>query len=228
MDVSSLQKERLSKSWELRRLEKHKQKREKSLAHSRKRVSTENEKAAAGRVPLELLARDWLNEQCVGTEQQAFLVENLLPSLVVGLEKLLTEVSVRGLVEDKGENPDFNPINYLAQHLMRNNPKYSNFAEAHPYCRAMREISEELKKVAYSVDNSQLSQLKSEISSRRMEREKAESAHALEAKRREELLKDACSKWILSGKDGLVTAEVRSMLYAFISGIQHYCSHMYM
>ena len=193
------------------RREKHREKREKSLANykrARRKISKENEKLAAGRVPLEVLTRDWLNEQCVGAEQRAYLVENLLPSLVVGLEKLLTEVSVRGLVDDKGENPDFNPINYLAQHLMRNNPKYSNFAEAHPYCRAMHEVSEELKKMAYSVENSQLSQLKSDISKRRVEREKAESAHALETGRREGLLKDACSKWVLSVKDGLVTAEV--------------------
>ena len=49
-------------------------------------------------------------------------------------------MSLRSLEESEGHNPDFNPVNYLAQYLMRNNPRYSNFAEAHPYCRSMKEV----------------------------------------------------------------------------------------
>ena len=51
------------------------------------------------------------------------------------------QVSLRSLEEADRHNPDFNPVNYLAQYLMRNNPRYSNFAEAHPYCRSMKEVS---------------------------------------------------------------------------------------
>ena len=61
-----------------------------------------------------------------------YMVEKLLPTLVVGMEKLLNEVSVRGLEDYKLPSDDFNPLNFIAQHLMRNNPRYSNFAEAHP------------------------------------------------------------------------------------------------
>ena len=52
----------------------------------------------------------------------------------------MPQVSLRGLEETEGPHPDFNPVNYLAQYLMRNNPRYSNFAEAHPYCRSMKEV----------------------------------------------------------------------------------------
>lgn len=181
-----------------------------SKAAQRRRLSelTKQEKTVHNKVPLELLARDWLNEQRANLEMRSYLVENLLPSLVIGLEKLLTEVSTRGLSEEKEENPDFNPLNYLAQHLMRNNPRYSNFAEAHPYCRTMRQVSEELKKMAYSIDDNKLAQIKSDVKKRRMERESQESAKALEVGRREGLLKDVCNKWILPNEEGLVQADV--------------------
>lgn len=53
---------------------------------------TQREKVAHRGVPLELLAREWLNEQNSSAETRAYLVDKLLPTLVVGLEKLLTEV----------------------------------------------------------------------------------------------------------------------------------------
>lgn len=43
-------------------------------------------------IPLELLAREWLSQQDGGPETKAYLVERLLPTLIMGLEKLLTEV----------------------------------------------------------------------------------------------------------------------------------------
>ncbi len=190
----------------MKRWEKHREKNR--LSSLKEKAITQNDKVAANKVPLELLARDWLNELQTTSELRVYLVKNLLPSLVVGLEKLLTEVSHRGYVDDNGENPDFNPINYLGQHLMRNNPKYSNFAEAHPYCRAMQEVTEELKKMGYSIDVEHTMRLKTDIKTRRMERERAELACALEAQRRKELLSGACSKWVLPGNDELITAEV--------------------
>ena len=190
-----------------------------SKAVQRRRLSelTKQEKTVHSKVPLELLARDWLNEQRANPEMRSYLVETLLPSLVIGLEKLLTEVSIRGLSEDKEEDPDFNPLNYLAQHLMRNNPRYSNFAEAHPYCRTMRQVSEELKKMAYSIDDNKLAQIKSDVKKRRMERESQESAKALEVGRREGLLKAVYNKWILPSEEGLVLSNVSVCVTVTIS-----------
>ena len=43
-------------------------------------------------MPLELLAREWLNEQRASIENRAYLVDKVLPTLVIGIEKLLNEV----------------------------------------------------------------------------------------------------------------------------------------
>lgn len=44
-------------------------------------------------LPLELLAGEWLsNQRGEGAEETTYLMDSLLPTLVLGMEKLLTEV----------------------------------------------------------------------------------------------------------------------------------------
>ena len=54
-----------------------------------------------------------------------------------------------GLLEKNFQCGDFggtfSPINYLAQYLMRNNPRYSNLNKSSPYARGLKKVSEELK-----------------------------------------------------------------------------------
>ena len=46
-------------------------------------------------LPLELLAGEWLQHQGRGggTEDKSYLMDSLLPTLILGMEKLLTEVA---------------------------------------------------------------------------------------------------------------------------------------
>ena len=169
---------------------------------------TQQEKNAHSKLPLEMLAKEWLNEHRAGIDTRCYLVEKLLPTLVVGLEKLLTEVSLRELTDVTEMQPDFNPINFMAQYLMRNNPRYSNFAEAHPYCRTMRQVAEDVKKVSYSIEENKLAELKSRTKHRRTERERVEAIRAAEEKRREELLTSAFSEWLLSTERSVPLSDV--------------------
>ncbi len=67
--------------------------------------------------------------------------------LITGAEKLLIEADGRGLVTGPVDTDvEFNPINYLAQYLMRNNPRYSLLnGETSPYVRGLRRVAEELR-----------------------------------------------------------------------------------
>lgn len=52
----------------------------------------------------------------------------------------LSQVSDRGLEEAEGTQYDFNPLNLLAQYLMRNNPLHSSLPENNPYCSRLRQV----------------------------------------------------------------------------------------
>ncbi len=113
----------------------------------------EEKKKLARKIPIDVLALEWMNDNKVTVDARAYLLEKLLPTLIMGVEKLLMEVDKRNLAEETEVNPNFNPINYLAQYLMRNNPKYSNFPEASPYIRGLREVTDELKNHVFSFED---------------------------------------------------------------------------
>lgn len=115
-------------------------------------VTREEARRLAKKIPMEALAKDWFKDNRATIETRAFLVDKILPTLIIGCEKLLIEVDRRGLAEATSPDPSFNPINFLGQYLMRNNPRYSNFSEASPYIRGLREISEELKKQLFDIE----------------------------------------------------------------------------
>ena len=57
----------------------------------------------------------------------------------------MTEDSKRFLEEHDGIVTDFNPVNNLAQYLMRNNPRFVHFSDSSPYTRGIRAVAEELE-----------------------------------------------------------------------------------
>ena len=55
-----------------------------------------------------------------------------------------------GLINQEYPSDDlggrFSPINYLAQYLMRNNPRFSHLNKNSPYARGLKKVSEEMKR----------------------------------------------------------------------------------
>ena len=110
----------------------------------------------ARKIPIEVLAKEWFTGNTVNIETRAFLVDKVMPTLILGVEKLLVEVQRLDLAGCEASDPDFNPINYLAQYLMRNNPRYSNFSEASPYVRGLRAVTEELRMHLFDLEENKL------------------------------------------------------------------------
>ena len=146
-------------------------------------------------VPLDVLARQWMADNPVTIDLRIYLIEKLLPCLIMGLEKLLTEVEKRALVEVETAVPNFNPVNYLAQYLMRNNPRYSNFPEASAYAKGLRKVAEDLKGEIFEIDSNRLVTLKANAQVKRMEREKMERMRGEELERRGLLLENVFVTW---------------------------------
>ena len=118
--------------------------------------SRDDARKMARKIPTEILAKQWLNDNEATLEVRAYLVDKVLPTLILGVEKLLTEADKKGLTEENEEDPNFNPINFLAQYLLRNNPKYSNFSEASPYVRGLREVADELRRQLFNIEDNRL------------------------------------------------------------------------
>jgi hypothetical protein len=97
------------------------------------------------KIPIQVLAAEWFSRIDSSTENRTYLMENFLPVLVLGCEKVLNEAQNKQLVAQNKKDPNFNPINFLAQFLMRNNPKLSNHNESNQFVRTMREVFQELK-----------------------------------------------------------------------------------
>lgn len=101
-------------------------------------------------IAVQVLAREWFisidaDADTATSETRAYLIEHLLPVLVLGCERVLNEAQQRSLVEANQRHDDFNPINCLAQYLMRNNPRFNNQNETSPYVKTMREMFNQLR-----------------------------------------------------------------------------------
>ncbi|PAA85876.1 hypothetical protein BOX15_Mlig022953g2, partial [Macrostomum lignano] len=147
------------------------------------------------RIPTELLAKEWLNMERASIETRAFLIDSVFPTVILGLEKLLNEVQRRELQNTEEPCPNFNPINYLGQYLMRNNPRYSNFSEASPYIRGLREISEELRQEIFTFKDNKLAQLKANAKRKKLEKEEAEKRRLEEHKRKQRVIEELFDKF---------------------------------
>lgn len=179
------------------------------------KTSKESAKKLARKIPIEVLARDWLNENEATLEVRTYMVDKVLPNLILGVEKLLSEADKRGLTDGNGEDPDFNPINFLAQYMMRNNPRYSNFSEASPYVRGIREVSEELKKQLFNIEDNRLARIKAEAKRRREERDKLERLKQEERDRRETKFMKQFEEWHVQPDGRVELSLVQNALRSF-------------
>lgn len=172
----------------------------------REAEAKERARLLARKVPVDVLAKEWLNETKPNVETRAFLLDKLLPTLILAVEKLLTEVSKKKLEEQEGSVPDFNPVNFLAQYLMRNNPRFVHFSDSSPYMRGIRAVADELKNSVFALEENRLAKVKADTRRKRDERKRQEAMKDEESKRRRVAIAGAFRAW---GKgDGVDVVEM--------------------
>lgn len=190
-----------------------------------RRTRAKDKMTTQRRISLDLLAREWLDANPATIDVRAYLIENLFPSLIMGMEKLLTEAEKLDLITFDNPVANFNPLNFLAQYLMRNNPRYSNFPEASPYARGLRKVADDLKKQILQMDSyrNSLIALKEEIHMKRMQRERMERLKGEELKRRKQLLENIFIT-CLPNEDTIPLAMVSSSHHYL--GLQHFLFYL--
>ncbi|KAF6775521.1 hypothetical protein AHF37_04953 [Paragonimus kellicotti] len=173
-------------------------------------------------VSLDTLATEWLNCEPRTIENRAYLIGTVLPQVVFGLEHVLKEAVSRQLIgpdakaeaiERESADPNFNPINRLAEFLMRNNHRYSNFTETSPYVRGIRNTVAKLQHEMFMRSDNQLARLKAAVLRTQEERFKREAAEKAEYERRNACLSELFDEF-LTGGQASVESVVYVMLYA--------------
>lgn len=182
------------------------------------------------KVPMDTLAKEWIDSKAFEPETRIYLSQRLLPSLIISLEKLLETVGNRGMEEDEETGPDFNPINYLAEQLMRNNPaaftssstssptvnqltstKSSTDTRSSTYAESMKEVSSLLQQLICHHEDEQENKdrIREELKKRKEEREKEQAMRQIERERRKEVVESVVGLWCEQteggGRDGGVT-----------------------
>lgn len=175
---------------------------EKSLSRKTNEQITQR-KSSARSAAMDVLALEWLNKEwSLGSDVHLYLAETLLPSLILSLEKLLTRVNERGLTDEEGPVPGFNPINYLAQQLMRLNPRPmacsgrlldpADTAGA-SYSRSISEVAVQLREMR--VLGEQTARLRDQLKQQQLEREEEAARRRAEGDRRRKVLLGMVLVW---------------------------------
>lgn len=159
-------------------------------------------------VAMELLAKEWLTTQTDLTTR-LYLAEQVLPVLVVSLEQLLVEVSRKSLEDQQDFRDDFNPVNYVAQFLMRHNPRYLQLplTSSSLYSNGMKEVAIKLRKLAIDGEENREEKVRQQLRNKREAEEKEHKARVEEEARRKSLLGTIGREW--SGPDGIPALQVR-------------------
>ena len=126
------------------------------------------------------------------------------------------EIDRKGLVEEYSE-PNFNPINFLAQFLMRNNPKHEPFPEQNPYISGMRKVAVLLSQKVTTTEQLRLQELRSAIEKRKAEVSMTKLQRASEFDQRMSVFAGQFSDWGISAIDGIVESTLlEAALKAFV------------
>lgn len=109
------------------------------------KLKKELEKKAERKTPNDTLAKEWFNIDNMTLNTRAYLLDKLLPTLVIGMENMLMQVEKKKLLSEADIPTKFDPIIYLGEYLMRNNPHYIKDLGMSGYQREMKNVTENLK-----------------------------------------------------------------------------------
>ncbi|XP_074119878.1 EF-hand calcium-binding domain-containing protein 5 isoform X2 [Sminthopsis crassicaudata] len=174
----------------------------------------ELEKKIDKKFPLDNLAYEWLNDNKMTLDTQAYLLEKLLPTLMPGVEKLLMEVEKRKLLQSK-KKIKFDPINYLGEYLMRNNPNYQKDLPETGYLKAMKDVTKEMKTQIPETPFYRIAKMKNEVKEKQEQRENIKKIKSQVGKMRKEALGLQFQEWLLDADGKIPLPVIQNAVQAF-------------
>ncbi|KAM5307824.1 EF-hand calcium-binding domain-containing protein 5 [Glossophaga mutica] len=178
-------------------------------------LKKELEKKAEKKIPKDNLAKEWFNVENMAVDDRVYLLDKLLPTLVLGVEKMLMQVEKKKLLTEVDIPTKFDPINYLGEYLMRNNPYYIKGAGMSGYQRVMREVTEDLKIHVTNTISNRVSKIKEKIKERREQRESINDLKVKVANTRKQALQEQFDEWIVDPKGMIPMTVIQNVLHEF-------------
>uniref|UniRef100_F6VVB2 EF-hand calcium binding domain 5 n=1 Tax=Monodelphis domestica TaxID=13616 RepID=F6VVB2_MONDO len=178
-------------------------------------LQKEHEKKMAAKYPVDDLANEWLSDDKDTLDTQAYLLEKLLPTLIPGVEKMLMEVEKRKLLGPI-KKKTFDPINYLGEYLMRNNPNYQKDLPETGYLKAMKNVTKVMKTQIPDTPYNRVFKIKKEVKENREKRENIERIKTHVGKVRKEALTLQFQEWILDPERRLPLPVIENAAHVFL------------
>ncbi|CAI2726507.1 unnamed protein product [Schistosoma spindalis] len=175
--------------------------------------------------PMDVLSMEWLVSEPHTIEARAYLIDNILPQVVLGLEFILKEATQRNLITRDlldetsyraGLDRNFNPVNRLAEYLMRNNHKHNHFNESSPYVRGLRYTLAKLQQEMFIQSGNQLAKVKLSAGARRTEEKQKELKVKKEYDRQIAIISSICDSLIPPKKNSTNANMIEDVVLTFM------------
>ncbi|KAM6163661.1 EF-hand calcium-binding domain-containing protein 5 [Rhynchocyon petersi] len=160
------------------------------------------------------LANEWFNMEGTTLSTRAYLLDKLLPTLIPGMEKMLMQTEKKMHFEEVHSPAKFDPLNFLGEYLMRNNPNYAN-EKTSGYQRVMRKVTEDLQVHVPDTIPNRVSKMKEIIKQKREQRERINKIKIKVAKARSQALEEQFNEWILDPEGTIPLAVIQNVLRDF-------------
>ncbi|XP_040277721.1 EF-hand calcium-binding domain-containing protein 5 [Bufo bufo] len=184
------------------------------------KIQREQREKVEKEAPADVLAREWFSPDKSSVDTRTYLLDHVMPSVVHGVESLLMELEKKKVLED--DSVKFDPVNYLGEFLMRQNPDFFSGKEKSAYVRGLEQVVADLKNNVFDLEFNRLGQLKEELKEYQDNRSQVESIQSQVMEKRKEALSLQFQEWTLDVSGRIPLALVQSALKSFIELISQY------
>ncbi|XP_042550352.1 EF-hand calcium-binding domain-containing protein 5 [Dipodomys spectabilis] len=178
-------------------------------------LKKELQKKTEKKLPKDNLAKEWLNIDNMTLTTRAYLLDKLLPTLVPGMEKMLMQLEKKNILSAADIPSKFDPINYLGEYLMRNNPSYIKESGMSGYQRVMKDVTEDLKIHVPDTVYNRVSRMRENAKKNREQREQVHAVKAKVVNMRKQALEEQFKEWILDPKGNIPMTVIQNALNDF-------------
>ncbi|XP_042636420.1 EF-hand calcium-binding domain-containing protein 5 [Orycteropus afer afer] len=177
-------------------------------------LKKELEKKTEKKLPRDKLAEEWFDTENATLSTKAYLLDKLLPTLIPGTEKMLMQVEEKKLLEEVNAPTKFDPVIFLGEYLMRNNPNYVKY-EMSGYQRVMKDVTEDLKVHVPDTICNRVSKIKKSVKEKREQRDKISKVKIKVANTRRQALEEQFDEWIVDPGGMIPLAVIQNALQDF-------------